>query len=126
MAKLNCQIFVFLLPHHNHQKVKLLSKKYRYIQDDLQPILDKLRSGETIRDRLSGITYIVDKFRIKNEVLKRLTVDGWYQVTMRGIHLIFAYPQKSGIVVVPGKLSNDIPIGTLSAIWKQAKLGEDK
>ncbi len=45
---------------------------------------------------------------------------------MRGSHRILAHPQKSGIVVVPGKLSNDIPIGTLSAIWKQAKLGEDK
>ena len=60
------------------------------------------------------------------EVLKRLKADGWYQVRMRGSHRILAHPAKSGIVVVPGKLSNDIPIGTLSAIWKQAKLGDEK
>ncbi len=52
------------------------------------------------------------------EVLKRLKKDGWYQVRMRGSHRILAHPQKSGIVVVPGKLSDDIPVGTLGAIWK--------
>lgn len=57
------------------------------------------------------------------EVLKRLQSDGWYEVRMRGSHRILAHPQKQGIVVVPGKLSNDIPKGTLSAIWKQAQLG---
>ncbi|NEO72093.1 type II toxin-antitoxin system HicA family toxin [Moorena sp. SIO3H5] len=46
------------------------------------------------------------------EVLKRLKKDGWYQVRMRGSHRILSHPQKPGIVVVPGKLSDDIPIGT--------------
>ncbi|NEO88975.1 MAG: addiction module toxin, HicA family [Moorea sp. SIO3G5] len=59
------------------------------------------------------------------EVLKRLKKDGWYQVRMRGSHRILAHPQKPGIVVVPGKLSDDIPIGTLGAIWKQAQLGDE-
>ncbi len=58
------------------------------------------------------------------DVLKRLKEDGWYQVRMRGSHRILAHSQKSGIVVVPGKLSDDIPIGTLNAIWKQAHLGD--
>lgn len=59
--------------------------------------------------------------KVKN-VLERLKEDGWYQVRMRGSHRILAHPRKSGIVVVPGKLSNDIPKGTLEAIWKQAQL----
>jgi predicted RNA binding protein YcfA (HicA-like mRNA interferase family) len=58
------------------------------------------------------------------DVLKKLEADGWYQVRMRGSHRILSHPHKSGIVVVPGKLSNDIPTGTLSAIWKQAQLGD--
>jgi len=37
--------------------------------------------------------------------------------------VIFKHQSKSGIVVVPGKLSDDIPVGTLSSVWKQAKLG---
>ncbi|MFM6056553.1 MAG: type II toxin-antitoxin system HicA family toxin, partial [Sphaerospermopsis kisseleviana] len=31
---------------------------------------------------------------------------------------------KGAKVVVPAKPSDDIPVGTLSSIWKQAKLGE--
>lgn len=58
------------------------------------------------------------------DVLKRLQSDGWYEVRMRGSHRILAHSSKSGIVVVPGKLSDDIPKGTLSSIWKQARLGE--
>ena len=43
---------------------------------------------------------------------------------MRGSHRILAHAHKSGIVVVSGKLSDEIPLGTLNAIWKQAKIGD--
>lgn len=58
------------------------------------------------------------------EVLKILEDDGWYIDWIRGSHRILKNENKSGIVVVPGKPSDDIPVGTLSSIWKQAKLGE--
>ncbi|QYX32085.1 type II toxin-antitoxin system HicA family toxin [Sphaerospermopsis torques-reginae] len=58
------------------------------------------------------------------EVLKILEDDGWYIDWIRGSHRILKNENKSGIVVVPGKPSDDIPIGTLSSIWKQAKLGD--
>lgn len=58
------------------------------------------------------------------DVLTILNQDGWYQIRMRGSHRILAHNTKLGIVVVPGKLSNDIPKGTLSAIWKQAQIGD--
>jgi predicted RNA binding protein YcfA (HicA-like mRNA interferase family) len=56
------------------------------------------------------------------EVLKILEEDGWYINRTRGSHRILKHPSKSGIVVVPGKQSDDIPIGTLSSIWKQTEL----
>lgn len=56
------------------------------------------------------------------EVLKRLEKDGWTQIRMRGSHRIMAHPIKPGIVVVPGKPGDEIPVGTLASIWKQAKL----
>jgi predicted RNA binding protein YcfA (HicA-like mRNA interferase family) len=59
------------------------------------------------------------------EVLKILEADGWYCDRTRGSHRIFKHQDKSGIVVVPGKPSDDIPVGTLSSIWKQAKLGDN-
>ncbi|MCE2696867.1 MAG: type II toxin-antitoxin system HicA family toxin [Nostocales cyanobacterium LE14-WE4] len=56
------------------------------------------------------------------EVLKILEADGWYIDRTRGSHRILKHRSKSGIVVVPGKPSDDIPVGTLSSIWKQAEL----
>ena len=56
------------------------------------------------------------------EVLKILEADGWYIDRSRGSHRILKHRSKSGIVVVPGKPSDDIPVGTLSSIWKQAEL----
>ncbi len=50
------------------------------------------------------------------EVIKTLENDGWYLNRTRGSHRIFKHLSKSGIVVVPGKLSDDIPVGTLSSI----------
>ena len=59
------------------------------------------------------------------EVLKRLEVDGWYEARMRGSHRVLKHPEKSGIVVVQGNFSDEVAIGTLKSIWKQAQL-EDK
>lgn len=53
----------------------------------------------------------------------RIKQDGWRQVRMRGDHRIFHHSDKPGIVVVSGNLVNDVPIGLLSKIWKQAGLG---
>ena len=50
------------------------------------------------------------------EVLKILEADGWYIDRIRGSHRILKHQSKSGIVVVPGKPSDYIPVGTLSSI----------
>ena len=59
------------------------------------------------------------------EVLKRLEADGWYQARMRGSHRVLKHPEKSGIVVVPGSFSDEVAIGTLKSIWKQAQMEEE-
>lgn len=69
-----------------------------------------------------GTNQKILKVKVK-EVIKTLENGGWYLDRTRGSHRIFKHLSKSGIVVVPGKLSDDIPVGTLSSIWKQAKLG---
>ena len=53
-----------------------------------------------------------------------LKKDGWYLVTTRGGHRQFKHPIKSGRVTVPGKLSDDLALGTLNSILKQAELKE--
>jgi predicted RNA binding protein YcfA (HicA-like mRNA interferase family) len=56
------------------------------------------------------------------EVIELIEEDGWQQVRMKGSHRQFHHPCKSGTVTVSGKLSIDIPPGTLNSILKQAGL----
>jgi len=41
---------------------------------------------------------------------------------MRGSHQVFKHSKKTGIVVVPGSFGDEVAIGTLKSIWKQAQL----
>nr|MDJ0601925.1 type II toxin-antitoxin system HicA family toxin [Crocosphaera sp.] len=54
------------------------------------------------------------------EVIKILKNDGWYETRIKGSHRVFKHPTKFGIVVVPGNFGDDVAIGTLKSIWKQA------
>jgi len=56
------------------------------------------------------------------ELIKRIEVDGWIQVKRRGCHRQYKRPTKLGKGTVSGKLSVDIPPGTLSSVLKQAHL----
>jgi len=56
------------------------------------------------------------------EVIKLLEGDSWYLARTKGSHRQFKHPNKSGTVTVSGKLSIDIPPGTLNSILKQAGL----
>jgi predicted RNA binding protein YcfA (HicA-like mRNA interferase family) len=59
--------------------------------------------------------------RVK-DVIKLLEGDGWYLVRTKGSHRQFKHPSKLGLVTVSGKLSVDVPPGTLNSILKQAGL----
>ncbi|VXD17206.1 conserved hypothetical protein [Planktothrix serta PCC 8927] len=60
------------------------------------------------------------------DVIKRLENEGWYLSRTRGSHRQFKHPDKIGTVTVSGKLSIDVPIGTLKSIWRQAQIEEDQ
>jgi predicted RNA binding protein YcfA (HicA-like mRNA interferase family) len=55
-------------------------------------------------------------------IIQHLKKQGWKQVRMKGSHRQFQHPQKPGTVTVAGKLSTEIPPGTLKNIQKQAGL----
>ena len=59
------------------------------------------------------------------DAIKKLEQDGWYLKRTKGSHRQFKHPEKLGTVTVSGKLSKEIPIGTLKSIWKQAKIEKD-
>ena len=56
------------------------------------------------------------------ELLAMIEKDGWYQVRQRGSHRQYYHPSKPGTVTVAGKLSADVPPGTLNSVLKQAGL----
>ena len=56
------------------------------------------------------------------DVLKLLNDDGWYLVATEGSHRQFKHPTKVGRVTVPGKPKDDLPIGTLNSVLRQAGL----
>jgi len=60
------------------------------------------------------------------DVIKRLEDDGWVYLATRGSHRQFKHPEKVGRVTVPGEPSNDLAIGTLKSIWRQADLDGDR
>ena len=59
------------------------------------------------------------------DAIKKLERDGGYFRRTKGSHRQFKHLTKSGTVTVSGKLSKEIPIGTLKSIWKQAQIEED-
>ena len=57
------------------------------------------------------------------DMLEILHRDGWVQIKSNsGDHRQFRHAAKPGRVTVPGKLSDDLPIGTWGSILKQAKM----
>ena len=56
------------------------------------------------------------------EVIRRIEQDGWFHVATQGDHRQYKHPTKPGRVTVAGKMSADVPPGTLKSILKQAQL----
>jgi len=58
-----------------------------------------------------------------SEIIKIIEKDGWFLVRQKGSHLQYKHKVKKGLVTIAShKLSDDIAIGTLNSILKQAEL----
>ena len=60
------------------------------------------------------------------DILTLIEADGWYLVHTKGSHRHVKHSSKAGRVTLAGKLSDDLPPGTLSSILKQAALKQTK
>ena len=56
------------------------------------------------------------------EVIQLVESDGWHLVATRGSHRQYKHQVKAGRVTIPGKPGDDLAIGTLLSILKQAGL----
>lgn len=77
------------------KNIKKLEKKYRSIEEDLEPLIQQLESGETPGDRISGNKYPVYKVRVKNSDNKKGQSSGYrviyYTITTAAILLTTIY-----------------------------------
>jgi predicted RNA binding protein YcfA (HicA-like mRNA interferase family) len=58
-------------------------------------------------------------------LIKLLEDDGWVRIGVTGSHYHFKHPTKSGKVTVPHP-RKDLPIGTVRAVLRQARLLDKK
>ena len=56
------------------------------------------------------------------DVIKLIEHNGWKLERVRGSHRQYRHPEKPGTVTVPGHPGDDVPVGTLNSIKKQAGL----
>ncbi|MFH1051991.1 MAG: type II toxin-antitoxin system HicA family toxin [bacterium] len=56
------------------------------------------------------------------ELIEIIESEGWYLDRIKGSHWQFKHPAKKGTVTIAGKLSTDMPKGTIISVLKQAKL----
>jgi predicted RNA binding protein YcfA (HicA-like mRNA interferase family) len=56
------------------------------------------------------------------DLIKLLNQDGWFLVAQVGSHRQFRHPTKPGRVTVAGSLGDDLAVGTLNSIKKQANI----
>jgi len=58
-----------------------------------------------------------------SEVIRIIEDDGWFLVRQKGSHRQYKHSVKKGLVTIAShKMSDDIAIGTLNSILKQAQL----
>lgn len=75
--------------------LRALSKKYRHIRSDVQPIIEKLQAGELLGVPIPGTDYEIFKVRVKNSDIQKGKSGGYrfiyYLQTLTIVILIAIY-----------------------------------
>ncbi|WP_030008043.1 type II toxin-antitoxin system RelE/ParE family toxin [Picosynechococcus sp. NKBG042902] len=87
------------------RNLRKLSKKYRNIKQDLQPIIEALSQGELPGDQIPGVSYPVFKLRIRNSDVQKGKSGGYrliyYLKTDTGIILLTLYTKSERANISP-------------------------
>jgi mRNA-degrading endonuclease RelE of RelBE toxin-antitoxin system len=76
------------------RRYKALSKRYRRIKDDIQPIIAALEAGEIIGNQIPGTDFTVFKVRAKNSDIPAGKSGGYrviYQLSTEFVSLLLIY-----------------------------------
>jgi mRNA-degrading endonuclease RelE of RelBE toxin-antitoxin system len=96
------------------RKFRRLQKHYRHISDDLKPLLDQLRAGETPGDQITETGYTVFKVRIKNRDAQR-GFSGGYRV----IYYLETAEQILMVTIYSKSDESDAPANVIRSIIKE-------
>ena len=93
------------------RNLRHLAKKYRRIQDDVQPIIDQLAGGEKPGDQISGVQQEVFKVRVRNSDAKKGKSGGY-----RLIYLVRSNAEIVLITIYSKSEQGDIPAAEIRKI----------
>jgi mRNA-degrading endonuclease RelE of RelBE toxin-antitoxin system len=74
------------------RNVRALSKKYRHIRSDIQPLIEQLERGEIVGDKIPGVKYSVFKVRILNSDIQKGKSAGY--------RLIYYFKSSTNIILM--------------------------
>jgi mRNA-degrading endonuclease RelE of RelBE toxin-antitoxin system len=80
------------------RRLKSLTKRYRKIQSDIQPIIEQLQNGNLIGDQIAGLDLTIFKVRAKNSDIPTGKSGGYrliYQVVSPELVLLLLIYAKS-------------------------------
>ena len=94
------------------RRLKALYKRYRQIQQDIQPIIEQLQNGEFLGDRIAGTDFTVFKVRAKNSNIPTGKSGGYrliYQlVSPECVLLLLIYAKSDQTDVSPEEIEEAI------------------
>ena len=93
---------------HFKRQIKRLSRKYRHIRSDVQPIIDPIGRDNTPGDHIQGMGYTIYKVRVKNSDIKRGKSAGYrmiyYLKTENDVLLVTIYSKTEQSDIGPNEL----------------------
>ncbi|WP_017292872.1 type II toxin-antitoxin system RelE/ParE family toxin [Geminocystis herdmanii] len=106
----NTPFYIELTPRFK-KDLRELAKRYHSIRKDIQPLIDRLQTGEIIGDRITGVKYNVFKVRLKNSNIQKGKSGGYrviyYVKTETSIILATIY-SKSDLADISNQMIEDI------------------
>ena len=90
------------------QRLRTLSKKYRHIKSDIQPIIEQLQTGDYLGDQIPGTGYTVFKVRVRNSDIQKGKSGGYcliYQLeSPTSIILLLIYSKLDQTDITPEEI----------------------
>jgi mRNA-degrading endonuclease RelE of RelBE toxin-antitoxin system len=99
--------------HEFEEELYRLSKRFRNIRSDVQPLIEQLQEGNILGDRIGGIgeEYVVYKLRVRNSSIKKGKSAGYrliYQIESPTSLLLLTIYSKSDREDITGNEILDI------------------